>query len=124
MRPAPAQEPEGKRLIRVLDSVDLAQFSHLRGKDVGIQFPPGLQVSVAEFALLLEKETGLRPILLGDPCFGACDLPNDPAAMGLEALINLGHTNFPGQKGNVGGVEVIFVPLPVPADLGPVKEWL
>jgi 2-(3-amino-3-carboxypropyl)histidine synthase len=121
-----AEIPEegAKRVVRVLDSVEIAQFSRLAGKTVGIQFPPGLQVSVAEFALHLEKEAGLEAVLLGDPCFGACDLPTDPKAMGLDAVINLGHSNFPGQRGEVDGVEVIFVPLPVPADLAPVKRWL
>jgi 2-(3-amino-3-carboxypropyl)histidine synthase len=113
-----------KRSVHVLDSVELSLFGHLRGRTVGIQFPPGLQVSVAEFALRLEREVGAVPVLLGDPCFGACDLPSDPSGMGLEAVINLGHANFPGQKREVDGVEIIFVPLPVPADLGPLGDWL
>jgi 2-(3-amino-3-carboxypropyl)histidine synthase len=72
---------------------------------VALQFPEGLKVHAIAVAEELERRTGCRCIILGDPCYGACDV--SPSYKELaDALIHFGHTPIPDL---VTGDEVLFI---------------
>ena len=63
---------------------------------VALQLPEGLKVRATEIVDFLTRETGVICTVLGDPCYGACDLfvrYKDLA----EALIHFGHSPIPSQ---------------------------
>lgn len=59
---------------------------------VGLQMPEGLKVRAREMAGQLENATGCQVIILGDPCYGACDLRTFD---GLDLLVHVGHAPMP-----------------------------
>jgi len=66
------------------------------GSLIAIQAPEGLKARAVELSELLESE-GVRTVLVGDPCFGACNLADsDAASLGAAALVHLGHAPIPG----------------------------
>ncbi len=63
---------------------------------VALQLPEGLKVRATEIVDFLSGETGVNCIVLGDPCYGACDLfvrYQDIA----DALVHFGHSPIPSQ---------------------------
>lgn len=76
-----------------------------RASFVALQFPEGLKVHGIEVAEELERRTGCHCIVLGDPCYGACDVSttfHDVA----DVLVHFGHTPIP----SLGiGDDVLFV---------------
>jgi len=78
-----------------MDELDrlVEQYS---GSLLAIQAPEGLKARALELSELLEAED-VRTILIGDPCFGACNLADsDAASLGATALVHLGHAPIPG----------------------------
>ncbi len=59
---------------------------------VGLQMPEGLKPRAREVARRLEEATGCRVMILGDPCYGACDL-RTPS--GIDLLVHIGHAPIP-----------------------------
>jgi 2-(3-amino-3-carboxypropyl)histidine synthase len=59
---------------------------------VGLQMPEGLKTRAREMAAQLEQATGCQIIIIGDPCYGACDLRS---IQGLDLLVHVGHAPMP-----------------------------
>jgi len=74
---------------------------------IAIQAPEGLMRDAVKLSLSFRKE-GLHPVVLVNPCYGACDLAKPPS--GYDGVIHLGHAPFPGQE------DAIFLELPSKAD--------
>ncbi len=83
-----------------------------KAKLVGLQMPEGLKTRAREFAGHLEDSTGCQVIILGDPCYGACDLRS---LKGLDLLVHVGHAPIPDLR-----PEVPTVFLEVRMDFDPV----
>ncbi|MCG7844091.1 MAG: diphthamide biosynthesis enzyme Dph2 [Methanomassiliicoccales archaeon] len=65
---------------------------------VGLQMPEGLKVRAREMAGQLENATGCQVIILGDPCYGACDLRSFDE---LDLLVHVGHAPMPDLVPNI-----------------------
>ena len=53
----------------------IARWVRDRGfASVALQLPEGLKVRATEVVDFLTRETGVDCVILGDPCYGACDL--------------------------------------------------
>jgi 2-(3-amino-3-carboxypropyl)histidine synthase len=63
-------------------------------KSVALQFPEGLKVHAMEVAEELERRTGCSCIILGDPCYGACDFAFDYERF-ADVLVHFGHSEMP-----------------------------
>ena len=91
----------------------------LKGRRVALQFPEGLRHRAFEFAKMLEERNGCEVVLLGDACYGACDLPGASMMGDIEAdiLLHLGHLPFPRTKKKIGRAEVMFLEMEIDIDL-------
>lgn len=63
-------------------------------KRVCIQLPDGLKPRAKEVADAIEKQTGAEVILWAGSCFGACDLPVEVERLGVDLLIQWGHSEW------------------------------
>jgi len=72
---------------------------------VALQFPEGLKVHAMAVAEELERRTGCKCIILGDPCYGACDVSMSYGEL-ADVLIHFGHTPMPDLA---VGDEVLFI---------------
>jgi len=87
----------------------LSEIKKRNCKKVAIQLPEGLKRFAPELTAELKKN-GIKVIVSGDPCWGACDLALD-AAQDADCLIHLGHTPVTPQK------NVIYIPYRKDIDL-------
>lgn len=63
---------------------------------VALQLPEGLKVRATEISDFLNKQ-GVRTVVLGNPCYGACDIDSDFHDV-ADALIHFGHSEIPSQE--------------------------
>jgi len=89
--------------FHIADAVSFIQRRD--AKLVALQFPEGLKVHGIEVGEELERLTGCKCILLGDPCYGACDVSTTYQEV-ADALIHFGHTPIPDME---VGEEVLFI---------------
>ena len=83
--------------------------SWIRGRgfaSVALQLPEGLKLRATELSDILFKDTGAKVVILGYPCYGACDLFTDYRRY-AEALVHFGHSPIPNlpQDDNVLYIE-------------------
>ena len=91
-----------------LHLAEVADFIRARmAHRVALQFPEGLKSQAMEASDEIERITGCVCIILGDPCYGACDL-NTSYRLFSDVLVHFGHSEIPsmGVDGNVLYVEV------------------
>ncbi len=87
-------------------------------RTVALQLPEGLKPSASTAAPRLARETGAEVVILGDPCYGACDLPprfRDHA----EALIHFGHSPMPSLGEDP---DILFIEARYHGSLGDILE--
>lgn len=65
-----------------------------KAKTVCIQLPDGLKPMAGEIAEELEKRTGAKVIIWLGSCFGACDIPVEVERLGVQLLIQWGHSEW------------------------------
>jgi len=65
-----------------------------RAKKVLLQLPEGLKPFALEIADEIEKKTNAKAIIWFGSCYGACDLPQGLESIGIDLIINFGHSNF------------------------------
>lgn len=61
---------------------------------VAVQLPEGLKLRATEISDALNTSTGSEIIILGRPCYGACDFYEDYKSV-ADALIHYGHSAMP-----------------------------
>ena len=61
-------------------------------KTVCIQLPDGLKPMAGEIKKKLEKQTGATVISWLGSCFGACDVPLQAKELGVDLIIQFGHS--------------------------------
>ena len=98
----------------------------LKGKRVALQFPEGLRHRALGLARRMEERNGCEVVILGDPCFGACDLPSPStlAGIGADVLVHVGHLPLPRAGRRIGRTRVIFMELKTDIDLGRLFDVL
>lgn len=62
---------------------------------VALQMPEGLKIRAPEISEFIERETGAVPVIIGRPCYGACDLFDYHGW--ADALVHFGHSPIPSQ---------------------------
>jgi diphthamide biosynthesis enzyme Dph2 len=78
-----------------LDLKGTADWIKANGYDsVAIQLPEGLKPSALRISSELFSNTGANIVILGAPCYGACDLFVDFRKV-AEALVHFGHSPMP-----------------------------
>ncbi|HSV42449.1 MAG TPA: diphthamide biosynthesis enzyme Dph2 [Methanomassiliicoccales archaeon] len=96
-----------------IDSVlDFVRSKNAR--TVAIQMPEGLKTHALEVSDMISGATGARCIVLGDPCYGACDVKVDFPRY-ADVLIHFGHAEIPS-LGTSGRTLYIEVGLPFPVE--------
>lgn len=68
------------------------RIKHARAKTVGLQLPEGLKRRAAALARALEEATEAQIVIIGEECFGACDVIPDA---GMDIIFNIGHSDIP-----------------------------
>ena len=62
---------------------------------VALQLPEGLKIRATEISDYLSEKTGVDVLVIGFPCYGACDLFNYKGK--TDALVHFGHSPIPSQ---------------------------
>lgn len=70
----------------------ISEIKGRRAAVVALQVPEGLRTRARTMAREIEEATGSRVLIMGDPCYGACDL-RTPA--GVDMLVHVGHAPMP-----------------------------
>ncbi len=65
-----------------------------KSKLVCVQLPAGLKEKAGEIQDSIHKETDARVIIWGGSCFGACDIPLQVERLGVDLLVQWGHTEW------------------------------
>ena len=89
-------------------------------KTVGLQFPEGFKRRAAFIGTELERETGCKIIVSGNPCFGACDI-DETLLHHVDMLLHFGHAPlelinkvvFIEVRSNVDVSQVLQIALPM-----------
>lgn len=80
---------------------------------VALQLPEGLKIRATEIVDFLAHGTGAKFIILGDPCYGACDIFTNFKDI-ADALVHFGHSPIPSQ--NITD-DVLYIEATYSADL-------
>ena len=78
-------------LIKVIERVNKDG-----AKLVCIQLPDGLKPRAKEIQQAIEKNTQANAIIWMGSCFGACDVPLQVERLGVDLLIQWGHSTWRG----------------------------
>jgi len=97
-----------------LDLKNIASWINKRSYPiVAIQLPEGLKTDAFRITDFLSKNTKSKMIILGDPCYGACDLFVDYRRY-ADALVHFGHSPIHPQENDD---DILFVEVRVDADI-------
>jgi len=76
-----------------------------KAQKVLLQFPDGLKPYSTVIANEIENKTGCNCMIwLGD-CFGACDVPLEVEKLGVDLIVQFGHSKWNYEKEK--GIEVL-----------------
>ncbi|MBW2999311.1 diphthamide synthesis protein [Candidatus Woesearchaeota archaeon] len=65
-----------------------------KAKLVCIQLPDGLKLRAKEICDKLKEKTDAEIIIWAGSCFGACDVPLEVERLGVDLLIQWGHSEW------------------------------
>lgn len=74
-----------------LDRV-VAQIKEKSAKLVCVQLPEGLKPEAEQIVKKIETSTDAKAIIWLGSCYGACDLPVEVQNLGVDLLIQWGHS--------------------------------
>ena len=63
-------------------------------KKVLLQFPEGLKPYATVIAKEIEEKSGCLCMIWLDSCFGACDVPLEVERLGVDLIIQFGHSEW------------------------------
>jgi 2-(3-amino-3-carboxypropyl)histidine synthase len=98
---------------------EVAEWIVNRGaRTVAVQLPEGLKVHAQSIARDVRERTGADVLILGDPCYGACDYaPSFPRF--ADALVQFGHAEIPSMA---SPSNVLFVEVYIDLDVTTLLE--
>ena len=76
-----------------LDKVE-AKIKAEKAKTVCIQLPDGLKPYAKEIVDELQKRTGAKVLIWLGSCWGACDVPIQVNRLGVDLIIQWGHSEW------------------------------
>lgn len=85
---------------------------------VALQLPEGLKIRGAELSDIIARETGAGVLILGYPCYGACDLFIDYKRY-ADALVHFGHSPIPSMGEDR---DVLFIEAHTSFDIVPAVD--
>ncbi|UCH89148.1 MAG: diphthamide biosynthesis enzyme Dph2 [Thermoplasmata archaeon] len=91
---------------------------------LAVQIPPALQRHSAELSKAIADNCLVDVFMISRPSFGACDLPdfNKLKELGVDLLVNLGHTELPNIKSSYEeGMDIPVLFLEMPAEIEKVE---
>lgn len=98
---------------------EIADWIRKRGASVvALQMPEGIKPHSQKIKDGLEKATGATFLLIGDPCYGACDVDSRFPAY-ADALVQFGHSEIPAMGHDL---RVLFVEVYFDVDIVPLLE--
>ena len=65
-----------------------------KSKNVLLQFPEGMKPYSQVICDTIEEKTGINCLIWLGTCFGACDIPIEVENMGVDLIIQFGHSNW------------------------------
>ena len=65
-----------------------------KAKLICIQLPDGLKQYAKEIEEEIEKKTNAKVVIWLDSCYGACDVPEHIETLGVNLLIQWGHSEW------------------------------
>ena len=71
---------------------------HIKEKNfklVCVQIPDGLKPEATKIAKELEERTSAKIVIWAGPCWGACDTPLGLKDLGVDLLVQFGHSPWP-----------------------------
>jgi len=71
-----------------------AEIKNANAKNVCVQLPDGLKPEAEKIAEFLEKNTGAKITIWLGSCYGACDIPSGLENLGIDLVLQWGHTEF------------------------------
>ena len=71
-----------------------AAIKKSNAKMVCIQLPDGLKPKANEIKEYIEKATNASVVIWLGSCYGACDMPVSIEKLGIDLLIQWGHSEF------------------------------
>lgn len=72
----------------------VSEIKKANARLVCIQLPDGLKPKAQEISDFIENNTKAKTIIWLGSCFGACDLPSGLENLGVDLVIQWGHTTF------------------------------
>ena len=70
------------------------RINRLKAKKVCIQLPDGLKPKAEEIQKEIEKRTKATVLIWAGSCFGACDTPQGLEKLGVDLLVQFGHSEW------------------------------
>jgi 2-(3-amino-3-carboxypropyl)histidine synthase len=111
-----SKQPELKEIIKdyTCDLTDLGSWLQKnRIRSLSLQLPEGLKRQALNLIDFFQNTYDLNVVLLGDPCYGACDIPGYKLDnLGIDGVIHFGHAKIPNISDNLRGkLPVYYVEL-------------
>lgn len=72
----------------------ISRIKDSNSKKVCIQLPDGLKPKAKEISEAITKECDCEVHIWAGSCFGACDIPEGLEKLGVDLLIQWGHSEF------------------------------
>ncbi len=72
----------------------VARIKEENSKLVCIQLPDGLKPYAADIQQQIEKSTSAKVVIWAGSCYGACDVPLEVQRLGVDLLIQWGHSEW------------------------------
>lgn len=72
----------------------VSEIREQKAKRVCIQLPDGLKPHADQIAKHLREKTGTEVLIWAGSCFGACDIPQEIEKLGVDLLIQFGHSEW------------------------------
>lgn len=72
----------------------ISKIKEEKAKRVCIQLPDGLKAYANDIQKAIEEQTDAQVILWGGSCYGACDIPIEVRQLGVDLLIQWGHSEW------------------------------
>ncbi|MBR9692187.1 hypothetical protein GOV06_05380 [Candidatus Woesearchaeota archaeon] len=72
----------------------IAEIKKTKAKLVCIQLPDGLKTEAKNIQKEIEKQTNADVVIWLGSCYGACDTPTNIEKLGIDLLIQWGHSKW------------------------------
>jgi 2-(3-amino-3-carboxypropyl)histidine synthase len=100
-----------KTLLEISEKYDLEidrivnTIKKEKSKKVLLQFPEGMKPYSTIICSEIERLAKVKCFIWLDSCFGACDIPTDVSGLGIDLIIQFGHSSW--NYGKEKGVKVV-----------------